>query len=281
MEKTTPRIVVGYDGSPDGDLALQWAAEIARRRGLDVETVIVVDDVDPSGRHHQRAEQAAAEWRELAVSTLRSCEIDDADIALWHGPPVPALLAASHGAQMLVVGSRGHGLLTGSLTGSVSQHLARHASCPVVVVRRPHRPQSRHLVVGLDGSPESDRALRFACELASGQKQGVVAVHGFHAITPATGTTDDVFSSETALRIEHAERRLREWVAEAVRDHPDVDVSTEAIAVSPVRALIDSSAVASMLVVGSRGRDAFADLLLGSVSQRVLHDAHCPVAVVR
>lgn len=278
----TSRIVVGYDGSPDADLALQWGVQTARRRELALETIIVVNDFDPVlGHHHERAEQAAAEWRELAVTVLSSSDVGDSGIAVRHGATVPTLLAASHGAEMLVVGSRGHGLMTGSLTGSVSQHLARHATCPVVVVRRPHRPDSRHIVVGMDGSPESDRALRFACTLARAQQQTVFAVHGFHAVTPAKGTTDDIFSSEVAIRIEHAERLLRDWVAEAARENPDVEILTESIAVSPVRALIDSSAVASMVVVGSRGRDAFAELLLGSVSQRVLHDAHCPVAVVR
>src|SRR6478752_2969802 len=282
MDTATPRIVVGYDGSPDADLALQWAALTARRRDMALETVIVVNDFDPVlGHHHERAEAAAAEWRELAVTVLRSADVDDSGIAVRHGPTVPTLLAAAHGAEMLVVGSRGHGLMTGSLTGSVSQHLARHASCPVVVVRPAHRPDSHHIVVGVDGSAESDRALRFACDLARGQKQTVFAVHGFHAVTPAKGTTDDIFSSEVAIRIEHAERLLSEWVAPATRDNPDVEILTETIAVSPVRALVDSSAVASMVVVGSRGRDAFADLLLGSVSQRVLHDAHCSVAVVR
>lgn len=180
---------------------------------------------------------------------------------------------------MLVVGSRGHGLVTGSLTGSVSQHLARHATCPVVVVRRPHLPEANRTVVGLDGSAESERALRFACELADGQQ--VVAVHGYRATTALTSSSSQVFSIETAHRIQSAERLLTDWVASAVRDYPDVDISTEAIPLSPVRALVDCSAAAALLVTGSRGRDAFADLLLGSVSQHVLHNARCPVAVVR
>ncbi|GAB7006623.1 universal stress protein [Nocardioides sp. AN3] len=282
MEPTHHRIVVGYDGSPDADLALQWAASMSRQRGLAVETVIVVNETDLLlGRHQERADREAAAWRELAVTVLRSCDLDDAGITIRHGSTVPALLAASHRAEMLVVGSRGHGLLTGSLTGSVSQHVARHATCPVVVVRRSQRPRSRHIVVGMDGSAESGRALRFACELASGEKQAVIALHALPAVTAPLSPDDDFFAPEDEIRMKHAERLLGDWAAQAVRDHPDVDISTEVVASSPVRALLDSSAAASMVAVGSRGRDAFADLLLGSVSQRVLHDALCPVAVVR
>jgi nucleotide-binding universal stress UspA family protein len=283
MESTQRRIVVGYDGSPDADLALTWAAHMAQRRRSALLTVIVATDMDPLvGDYHQRGEHLAEEWRDRAAKLLMELPGgpgDLGDLVIRHGPAVPELLAAAHDEQMLVVGSHGHGLMIGSLTGSVSQHLARHATCPVVVVRRPHLPDATRIVVGLDGSPESDRALRFACEVAD--RQPVVAVHGYHAVTPATGSTDEVFASETAHRIENAERLLRDWVADAQREHPEVSLRTEPIPMAPVRALVDSSWAASLLVVGSRGRDAFADLLLGSVSQHVLRDAHCPVAVVR
>ena len=277
---TSRPIVVGYDGSPDANLALKWAAQTARRRGTVVETVIVATAPDPLvGDYHERGERLAAEWRDRAARILKDIPFDQADVAIRHGPVVPELLSAASRADMLVVGSRGHGLVTGSLTGSVSQHLARHAPCPVVVVRRPHTRDANRIVVGMDGSAESERALRFACGLADGQR--VVAVHGYPATSTVTGSSDQVYSADNAHRIQNADRLLSEWVAGARRDFPEVDVSTEAIPVSPVRALVDCSSTATLVVTGSRGRDAFADLLLGSVSQHVLRDAHCPVAVAR
>jgi nucleotide-binding universal stress UspA family protein len=62
---------------------------------------------------------------------------------------------------------------------------------------------------------------------------------------------------------------------------PALEVETEAIPVPPSRCLADASQAASLVVVGSRGRGAFTGMLLGSVSQSVLHTAQCPVAVVR
>ena len=281
MSAATPRLVVGYDASADADLGLTWAAETARRQHLALETVVVAATTDPiTGDVYDLSDQVAAEWADSARRRLLGLGWGTATVTVRHGRIVPELLSASHGADLLVVGSRGHGLVTGSLTSSVSQHLARHASCPVVVVRRPQPPDADRVVVGLDGSPESERALRFACTLVRGQKQEVVAVHGYRAYASAKGGYE-VFSPAAAHRIEEAERLVQAWVEDAVRDHPDVPISTEAIAVSPARALVDCRALASLVVVGSRGRDAFAELLLGSVSQRVLHDAHCPVAVVR
>jgi nucleotide-binding universal stress UspA family protein len=282
MNTPSPRIVVGYDGSPDADLALRWAAETARRRSLTLETFIVEAAHEPLvGDPHELLDHTAGEARERASSLMKSLGLEEAGIAIRRGPVVASLIAAAHGAQMVVVGSRGHGLVAGSLTGSVSQHLARHASCPVVVVRRPQQPDATRVIVGLDGSSESKIALRFACDMAAGTGQQVVALYGYHAFHAAFGSRDAVFARDTAHRIENADRMVREWVAEEVEAHPEVDLTAEAIAVAPERALVDASAAAALVVVGSRGMDAFADLLLGSVSQRVLHDAHCPVAVVR
>ena len=67
----------------------------------------------------------------------------------------------------MVVGARGHSLLSGVVLGSVSQHVSRHASCPVVVTRTPYHPDSRRVVVGVDGSAGSRKALEFAFDHAS------------------------------------------------------------------------------------------------------------------
>ena len=74
---------------------------------------------------------------------------------------------------------------------------------------------------------------------------------------------------------------LAESVAGVRAAHPDVVLVQEAVPVSPGQALVDASANASLVVVGSHGRGYFEGLLLGSVSHDVLHRAHCPVVVVR
>jgi nucleotide-binding universal stress UspA family protein len=77
------------------------------------------------------------------------------------------------------------------------------------------------------------------------------------------------------------DRLLSEALAGWSEKYPDVQVIAETIRVHPARVLADASEAAALVVVGSRGRGAFAELLLGSVSQNVLQQARCPVAVVR
>jgi nucleotide-binding universal stress UspA family protein len=194
------------------------------------------------------------------------------------GAVVPELVQAAASASALVIGSRGHGAAGEALMGSVSQHLARHATCPVVVVREPRDPDATRIIVGIDGSRSSSAALEYACRRAETTGETVVAVHGFHVRAPST----DVWAAaprsvDTAER----ERLLAESVAGMREDHPDVHLEQEVVAVAPSQCLVDASASASLVVVGSRGLGYFSGLLLGSVSQAVLHRATCPVMVVR
>lgn len=89
------------------------------------------------------------------------------------------------------------------------------------------------------------------------------------------------FDSKFNEEKDEADRILSEGVAGLREQYPEIDVETEAIPVAPSRCLADASEIASLLVVGSRGRGTFAGLLLGSTSASVLHHARCSVAIVR
>ena len=138
------RIVAGIDGSPSSLDALAWAARQAALTGSrlvvvtswDVPTsagwsVPVPDDFDP------KADVQAG--LDAAVATVRALHPDlEIESEVVGGHPAPLLVEASKGADLLVVGSRGHGAFVGMLLGSVSEYCATHAHCPVVV----HRPIS-------------------------------------------------------------------------------------------------------------------------------------------
>ena len=134
--------------------------------------------------------------------------------------------------------------------------------------------------MGVDGSGGSDAALEFACQRAGLTGETVAVLHGWRD-GRATGTTRREVPSEFMARIAEEERLLAEAIAGVQADHPDVALEPLAIPVVAWRALTDASATASLVVVGSRGRGAFAGMLLGSVSQQVIQHADCPVAVVR
>lgn len=269
-------ILVAYDGSPDAELALRWAGEEARATGAGLH-VVVVDDVvtSPWGlavAHHGEEVLAGAG---AALADV----VPDAVLETRVGHVMEELLRASASASMVVVGSRGHGRTEDLLVGSVSQHLARHASCPVAVVRPTHTVDPKRIVVGIDGSENSSKALEYACRRAERTGETVTAIHAWHEHAPST----DVWSSEPRVvgSLPHREVLLAESVAGVRVEHPDVVLEQEAVPVAPVRCLSDASRSASLLVVGSHGLGFFGGLLLGSVSQGVLHRAECPVVVVR
>ena len=134
-------VVVGVDGSEVGQRALVWAVEEARRRDatLDVVHAWRVPIPDPYmpaaidvADFRVDAERVLAE----AIAQLPSDPNGPTIVpCLVHGAPAAVLLEAAADADLLVVGSHGHGGFIGMLLGSVSQHVLHHATCPVVVVR--------------------------------------------------------------------------------------------------------------------------------------------------
>jgi nucleotide-binding universal stress UspA family protein len=270
----TRRILVAYDGSEDAEIALRWAAEEARSTGRGLHVVAVDDAVtSPWGTEAvHRGEKVLAGVEE---------RLGDLDVVLETriGNVTGEVLRAAVSADLVVLGSRGHGRAEDLLVGSVSQHVVRHAPRPVVVVRPTHAPDSRRIVVGVDGSVTSSAALDWACARAERTGETVVALHAWRTRAPST----DVWSAKARAPegLAHREVLLAESVAGMRVDHPDVAIEQEAIPVAPVPCLVDASRNASLLVVGSHGLGFFGGLLLGSVSQAVLQRAECPVAVVR
>jgi nucleotide-binding universal stress UspA family protein len=134
------RIVVGIDGSEPSRQALEWAAAEARLRQAELEIVLVWEF--PLVNYHgfstvARPEDLEEAARETLARAARSVTTDDLVVtpALVEGMPAPVLLERAEGAELLVVGSRGHGGFTGLLLGSVSMHCVTHAPCTVAVVR--------------------------------------------------------------------------------------------------------------------------------------------------
>jgi nucleotide-binding universal stress UspA family protein len=140
-EPAEHRIVVGVDGSPCSREALRWAVRQAALTGSVVDAVIAC---------HDRASYAGYAWlvadtfdADLAAKTLS--EAVDSTIAAggtvtvrqhaMEGHAARVLLDAARGADLLVVGCRGHGGFDGMLIGSISQHCVQHSPCPVVIIR--------------------------------------------------------------------------------------------------------------------------------------------------
>ncbi len=135
----TGLIVAGVDGSPSSVEALRWAAKQAQLTGDALEVVTAWQRPAsfgavpwPEGFDPER--DARDELRTVVESELGTESGVEVHQRVVEGPSAPALIQASERADLLVVGSRGHGAFAGMLLGSVSQHCVSHARCPVVVV---------------------------------------------------------------------------------------------------------------------------------------------------
>jgi nucleotide-binding universal stress UspA family protein len=272
-------VVVGVDGSADSDRAVDWAAGAAAMHDAPLHLLYALRRLEPPWSDEEErslAERVLADARTRVEPALQlTSEIVDA-------PAAPSLITAGQHALMVVVGSCGHTAVTGLLLGSVSQHVSRYTPCPVVVVRERADPKARRIVVGVDGSPSNQPAVGFAFDNAAQYDAPLAAVHGWHDVTERANVGPTTSAMPTiAERIKARERLISKALAGWVEKYPEVTVTREAIPVHPTRVLADASQRAALVVVGSRGRGEFAGLLLGSVSQSVLHHARCPVAVVR
>lgn len=277
-------VVVGYDGSADAELALAWADEVAHAQHRPLEVLISdVNQANIRGLTEDWYPKVMAEAESDARARLATATATEREVRRVHAPAAEALIEASGRASMVVLGSRGHSILYGALMGSVSQHVARQARCPVVVTRQPYDAESRRVVVGIDGSESSLGAVRFGIEHAERIGGSVTALFGWSRLVRGRSSTGALGHSPGGLaeEVEAAQRMVSEAVAGAKESHPDVEVVPEAVPVAPARALADASQAAALVVVGSRGRGTLPGLLLGATSQSVLHHAHCPVAVVR
>lgn len=270
-------VVVGVDGSPSSLVAAEHAAQAAVGRGCPLHLVhgylhplgygVPLNPYDvgipaPTEQAQKMLEQTATDlvgrWPGLTVEARQVA-----------GGPGATLVEESKRAELVVVGSRGHGGFAGLLLGSVGSQVAAHAHCPVLVVRPAEQPvlTTGPVLVGVDGSESAELAVGYAADEAARRQAGLVLVH----VAPADG--------EAGVPPELGD--LLTTAAAAVRgSHPGVAVEERVLrAAGPGPALVGASRDAALVVVGSRGRGGFTGMLLGSVSQAVVQHAHCPVLV--
>ena len=149
-----------------------------------------------------------------------------------------------------------------------------------------HRSVRRGLIVGVDGTAQSDTALRWAAHEAALRKVALTLVHVLPAELPSWGygsTTAALPQDFGRLQEEQGQRILAEatrLAGETTTNGGPIEIHTELMFDSPVAGLVDLSPDADMVVVGCRGHGALGRSLLGSVSTGLVHHARCPVAII-
>jgi nucleotide-binding universal stress UspA family protein len=279
----TNPVVVGVDGTGRSLKALMWAAHRASLHGVPLRIVHAlpryVADIPlfPPGRFEE-AQEHGRRIIEEATSLVREAYPDlEMLTEMPMGTPAHVLLAESENAHVVVIGAKGEDL-GNFLLGSTALQLIGHAASPVVVVT--HVTTGHHLVVvGTDGSPDSDEALAFAFGAASLRKARLQVISAMeypqgwptHLLRPLPHDDEEV-----AKRRQQVENQLVPYREQ----YPDVEVDLAVHRVGPLHALATASHRADLLVLGSRGRGGFHGLAVGSTTHKLLHMSGCPTAVV-
>ncbi len=288
---TTSGIVVGVDDSPAATLAVEWAARDAELRSVPLTLVHAISPTLatwwetplPPGlaqwqkEHGRRLLDDAVKVAEAACGSAGPVRIHT---ELFSSAAIPTLVDLSKGAVLLVTGSRSGDGWRGRLLGSVASALVRHAHCPVAVIHDDDpvmaQPAQAPVLVGIDGSSASESATAIAFDEAARRNVGLIAMHAW--------SDDDMSESPDAdwpATQSMAEQVLAERLAGWQEQYPDVDVRRVVARDRPARQLVEHSEDAQLLVVGSRGRGGFAEMLVGSVSETVAQLARTPVIVAR
>jgi nucleotide-binding universal stress UspA family protein len=285
---STRAIVVGTDGTTSSKAAVDWAAREAQRRRLRLHIVHAFDWDwhDPQydiGHEYidinrKLAEAVVAAAIDQARTVAPAVDVDG-DTLIGHA--APRLLDVAQHTELLVLGSRGRGGFGSLLLGSVSQRVATHAGCPVVVVRGRGDVDEGPVAAGVDDSPTADIVLAAAFDAAADRGCALTVVRAYLPVIPlwladVSAADVDTKAQDIAERTE-LDRQLAPW-----RDkYPQVPVETVMTHGSPASALVHLSARAQLVIVGSRGRGVVAGALLGSTGLQLLHHADCPVHIVR
>lgn len=281
-------IVVGLDGSAESVSAAHWAAREALLRNQSLLLVHAEEWLSHAGP--AAGAQARRQWAEAllldAANVLREVHPRlHFSTRSINGPPAASLAEVAPTAEMLVLGSRGLGTLSGYILGSVGLAAIRATERPVVLVRRSEEAKlasqghhaSRPVVVGIDRP--HDALLSFAFDEAA-QRGCLLRV--IHSWSPPP-----LFGSGTAYDPEVAERITSRVTAKlgdvlvSWRDrYPAVPVEVRAAIGRPVDQILQAGTDAGVVVVGRHVRTASIGAYIGPVTHAVLHHAAAPVAVI-
>ncbi|QAY64263.1 universal stress protein [Xylanimonas allomyrinae] len=285
-------VVVGVSGSPEADVALDWALAEAASRAVPLTAVMAW--TGPRGVQPHEYQDLLERQREdlltLLDTAVRRTGLADVEAAaqVAEGDPPEALLAAAQDVDLLVLGRRRRGRLGRLVLGSVSSEVVERAEVPVTVVRADgagptddDEADGTRVVVGVDTSGSSMLALQHGAEVAARTGGVLEAVFAWQITTLAPLPGSWGWAPPLDEYESFAADRLDEAIEAAGITLPPEQLVRNLVHKSPAAALIEASTAAGRVVVGARGLGGFDRLLLGSVSRQVLEYAACPVTVVR
>lgn len=296
------KMLLATDGSPEAERAAHMAITLSREMEAELhvlcvgqvpsayipaETEILDYEFWKEMREFARDEASQRLQEEVRKIEDAGGKVEKSHVAVGRPDAEIVRLAEEIGAEMMVVGSRGLGLLRRAVLGSVSNGVVRHAHGSVLVVRG--NREDTHLpgkvLLALDGSKGAKAAERIAVDIsaATGSELHILRVLETEAYRPYPGPE---FWEGWEEEVERAKRHARGFLDDRARQ-----IQGEGVKVGDINLALgdaDREIVkvaegmhADLLVVGSRGLGGVRRALIGSVSDSVVRHAHCPVLVVR
>lgn len=290
MDRFPTKVLVATDGSTDALLASRAAIDLCGKTGAELHLVHVWRTVpsphfEPYIRKH--LEREARELLDQQVETVEAAGGTVSGSHLREGPKAGQILdlAEKLGAQLVVIGARGHGLVHRLLLGSVSEGVVYHARCPVLVTRGGEGawPPAR-VIIGDDGSEDARGAAELAASIGECFGSPALLVRAYTQLPEIDleGRKLDARTVDDELRRE--EQRLAQRateIQELLGSRPKVRVAVGDPASCILQAAQQSAGGAEsvLVAVGSRGLGPLGRMTLGSVSTKVLRAARGPVLV--
>lgn len=287
---TPGAIVAAVDGSTHALRAVQWAAAQAHLEGRPLVLVHATGHEGVPPTRHRVGDESAPAWVDdtlrtshlvlqeaSAVAEATRPDVEVRGVSL-PGEPRSVLASVSDTAQLLVLGSRGRGVVRSRLLGSVSAAVAKSARCPVVVTR-PGRPGAIKdgVVVAADGTAESVPVVEFAFRQASLHGVPLTVLHCVY--DTAAVLTGIPASIPYVADTEDASLALAESVAGLAEKYPDVRVSQEVVRGLVVDALAAHPRPWNLVVLGRHPVHGLG-WVTGSTAIDVMERSKCVLAVV-
>lgn len=286
MSIFTTKILLATDGSEEAELAARTAADLAGETGSELHVVHVLV-LPPETLHDPFGTAAREEFERRGRARLDELvgrlETSGGEVGGAHfriGSPAAEIVAQAEevGAGLVVLGSRGLGAMRRALMGSVSDSVVRHAPCSALVVRGEPLTFPTKILLATDASEEANLAASAAAELAKGTDSELHVVHVGSAVPMFLAATEE----EPARMAREARSTLDEQVRRIEAGHgTEAKAHLRYGAVAEEIVALAEDIGTRLIVVGSRGRGGIRRALMGSVSERVVRHAHCPVIIVR
>jgi nucleotide-binding universal stress UspA family protein len=286
------RVLLATDGSEEALAATDWLLTFPLPRSSTVRVFAVASlaqvppaELESAQEYRRRISQRTGLIASAARDTLARRWVGAEErVAEGDAREEIVRMADDWPADLVVLGARGLRLVQRALLGSVSTAVVRHVHCPVLVVRG-RRRGLRTIVLGVDGSPDSLGAATFlgSLPLDPGLRLTLVGAVPPPPVPPAFELgTGALFLDEALARWQTEAERALDSVAASFKKEVATIERRVLIGQAGEEIVSTANAVgADLIAVGARGHGTFKRLLLGSVSEYVLHHAECPVLVVR